>query len=263
MIYALAEAAYAFDYPPYLNAATKAARFIKKNLWKNQKLMRRWRDGEAMFSASLDEYAFMIKGVLSLFEANAGTEWLQWGIEMTQILKNQYKAENGAFYQTDGTDKNLILRKCQFSDGAEPSGNAIHCENLLRLHQLTYEEDYLLQAEDIFKGVAEYVENYSPGYCYHIMNLHRYYEEKTPTLVIALNSAREFEKELKQLIYQNFIPYKAIIWQSQDVELEEILPFSKEQIAQEDRTTLYICYDGICQAPLTDLKGMKEAIEKL
>jgi uncharacterized protein YyaL (SSP411 family) len=263
MIYTLAQAGKAFQHEPYLKAALKAAHFIKKYLWQDPELLRRWRDGQAMFSGSLDEYAFMIRGILSLFEANAGSEWLEWGIKMAQRLKERYKEEGGAFYQTDGSDKNLILRRCQFSDGAEPSGNAIHAENLLRLYQLTQQADYLEQAEDVFRGVKDYLENYPPGYCYHVMSLQRYYDRKAPTLVIALNSQKEYEAELKQKLYEQFIPHQAVIWQTQDVELEELLPFIQEQNARNDRTTLYICYEGICQQPLDQLSEMLEAIEKL
>lgn len=264
-IYTLAEAGKAFQHEPYLQAAIKAARFIKSRLWHEEGLLlRRWRDGQAMFSGSLDEYAFMIRGILSLFEANAGTEWLEWAIEMAQKLKQSYKdGERGAFYQTDGSDKNLLLRRCQFSDGAEPSGNAIHAENLLRLYQLTQEADYLQQAEDIFKGVKEFLENYPPGYCYHAMSLLRYYDKKAPTLVVALNSKKEHEKELQEKIYQYFLPHKAVIWQTHDVELEEILPFIKDQEGQNDLTTLYLCHEGVCQKPLTRLSEMMEAIGKL
>lgn len=263
MIYTLAEAGKAFQHEPFLQASLKAARFIKKQLWQDQELLRRWRDGQAMFSGSLDEYAFMIRGVLSLFEANAGTEWLEWAMEMAQRLKERYKEEDGAFYQTDGTDKNLILRRCQFSDGAEPSGNAIHTENLLKLYQMTQQPEYLGQAEDILKGVKDYLENYPPGYSYHVMNLQRYYDTKAPTIVIALNSKKEYEKELKQSLYEKFIPNKVVIWQNQDVELEELLPFMKDQNAQQDRTTLYICHEGVCQKPLNQLSEMLEALEKL
>lgn len=265
MIYTLAEAGAAFQEEEYIKAAIKSARFIKKHLWQNQnqQLLRRWREDQAMFAGSLDEYAFMIRGLLSLFEANAGSEWLEWAITMTQHLKEHYKEEAGAFYQTDGSDKNLILRRCQFSDGAEPSGNAIHAENLLRLYQITRQADYLLQVEDILKAVGDYLENYPPGYTYHVMNLCRYYNRKSPTLVIALNAKREYEKELKQAIYEKFIPHKANIWQNQDIELEEILPFIKDQNAMEDQTTLYICYEGVCQVPLNQLSNMIQAIEKL
>lgn len=263
VIYSLVEAANAFSAEAYLKAAIKAACFIKKNLWTGEMLLRRWREGEALFAASLDEYSFMIRACLSLFEANAGTEWLQWATEMTNLLKENYKSENGAFYQTDGTDKNLILRKCQFADGAEPSGNAVHCENLLRLHQLTGNQDYLTQAEDILKAVKEYLENYPPGYCYHVMNLQRYYDKKAPSLVIALDSQHHSEVEFKQLIYSNFILHKSIVWQTQDLELEELIPSIKEQEAQQDQTTLYICHQGVCLNPLTTLQESQEAIEKL
>ncbi|MCE2983112.1 MAG: thioredoxin domain-containing protein [Parachlamydia sp.] len=263
MIYSLAEASLAFDKKEYLEAAAKAARFIKRHLWHEGQLLRRWREGEAMHPAGLDEYAYMIRGILSLFEANAGTEWLQWAIEMAQILKSNFKAEEGAFFQTTGTDKNLILRKCQFSDGAEPSGNAVHCENLLRLYLFTADEAYLTQSEDILKAASEFIENYPPGYAYHIMNLQRYYNENSPTIVIALNSNKDHEPDLKDALYSRFIPHRAIIWQTQDVELEELLSYTKDQISIDDKTTLYVCFHGVCQAPLTELQAMKEAIAKL
>ncbi len=263
MIYTLAEAGRAFQSEPYLHAALKAARFIKIRLWQNQELLRRWRDGQAMFRGNLDEYAFMIRGILSLFEANLGSEWLDWAIEMAQKLKKDYKEEEGAFYQTDGSDHNLILRRCQFSDGAEPSGNAIHTENLLRLYQLTQHGDYLNQARDVFKAVKNYLENYPLGYCYHAMNLQYYYNKKAPALTIALNSKKEYEKELKQSLDQPFIPYKTIIWQIPDIDLEELLPLTKDQNARNDQTTLYLCYEGVCQKPIAHLPEMLETIRQL
>jgi uncharacterized protein YyaL (SSP411 family) len=261
MIYSLTEAGRAFQEPRYLNAALKGAQFIKKHLWQDQKLLRRWREGQAMFQGSLDEYAFMIRAVLSLFEANCGVEWLQWAIEMTDLLKQDYKEENGAFYQTDGKDPSLILRRCQFSDGAEPSGNAIHCENLLRLYQLTGEEDYCAQAEDVFKGVKPYLENYQPGYCYHVMNLQRYYDEHAPTLVVALHSNQHEKEEIEKLIYEKFIPHRALVWRTPHI--EDLIPFIQQQGPIEGQTTLYICYEGVCQKPVHSLSEIKEAIQKL
>lgn len=263
MIYTLSEAGKAFQYTPYIEAAVKAARFIKENLWINNELLRRWRENEAKFSAGLDEYAAMIRAALSLFEANAGTEWLNWAIEMANKLKEEFKSEDGAFYQTNGTNKRLILRTCEFSDGAEPSGNAIHTENLLRLYQITWNDDYLLQAEDVLCAVDRLIEQYPPGYCYHAMNLNFYYDDKSPTFVIALNSKKEYESILKKTLNENFIPHKSIIWQTQDIELEELLPELKEKLPIEDFTTLYICYEGVCQEPLTNLDEMVRAIEKL
>jgi len=263
MIHSMVEAGRAFQNTRYVNAAVKAAKFIKRNMWKDKLLLRRWRDGEAMFNAGLDEYAFLIRGVLSLYEADCGTEWLAWAMQMSQILTDQFKAEEGAFYQTDGSDPNIILRKCQFADGAEPSGNAMHGENLLRLYQITGHNDYLNQSKDILKGVKKYFESYAPGYCYHMINLLRYYDRHAPTFVIALNEEDEWAEQIRNTLYGEFIPHKSIIWRREgDKELFQILPSVKEQGPVKGKTTLYLCYMGVCQKPLNDIVAIQEAIRK-
>ncbi|MBS4168424.1 thioredoxin domain-containing protein [Parachlamydia sp. AcF125] len=265
MIHAMAEAGCAFGDKRFLAAAQNSAKFIKAKLWNEQGLLRRWRDNEAMFAAGLDEYAFLIRALLTLFETGCGTEWLQWALELNEILELQFKSENGAYYQTNGQDSSLIIRKCQFSDGAEPSGNAIQCENLLRFYQLTHEYSYLKNASDILRGARKLMEHYPPGYCYHLMNLHKYYaKDRLPTITIALNSQHAHFQELCQNLYQHFIPHKAVIWRYPDDELLfNLLPFVKEQVPLHDQTTLYICYGKQCDYPLVNLSEMLKAIGKL
>lgn len=264
MIFSMAEAGAAFDEKKFSEAAKRAAQFIKNHMWQDGHLLRRWREGEALYSAGLDEYAFLIKGVLSLFETGQGTEWLEWAIEMTAILQDQFKVDGGAFYQTDGRDPNIILRKCQFSDGAEPSGNAIHCENLLRLYQLTLDNHYLEQAEDILKASKKFIDSYSPGYCYHILNLLRYYDRQAITAVVALAPQEQHRNELQQLFYHNFMPHRAIIWKKEDDNsLVKIIPFVEKQKVINSQTTLYLCQHGVCTKPMTELSEIIEAIHKL
>lgn len=264
MIFSLAEASAALDEKLYLEAALQSAQFIHKYMWRENKLLRRWREGEATYAAGLDEYAFLIHGLLSLFEVSGESFWLEWSIQMTDLLRDQFKIEGGAFYQTDGSDPSIILRKCQFSDGAEPSGNAVHCENLLRLYQITGDSAYLDQAEDILRAVKKYIDNYSPGYSYHMMNLIRYYDQHAPTIVIALNSKQQFKEELRQLLYHSFIAHKSIIWRKEgDEELFRRIPFSRKQVPINDKTTMYLCYQGVCQKPMSELSEMIEAIHKL
>ena len=220
--------------------------------------------GRSDFNAGLDEYAFLIRGLISLFEANLGTHWLLWAKQLSDILVNKFKVADGAFFQTDGTDPSIILRKCQFSDGAEPSGNAIHCENLLRLYQITSDIDYLDQAEDILRAVKNYLDNYSPGYCYHIMNLNRFYDRHAPTIVIVLNDEHSYEKELSQAIYSHFVPHKSVIWRkNDDQELLHFIPFLQKQAPIDQKTTLYICHEGVCQKPIHDFQEMMESIQRL
>lgn len=264
MIHALASAGKAFEDSRYIAAAQRAAFFIKKNLWKNNKLLHRWREGEALYDAGLDDYAFLLQGIITLFEAGGDPQWLHWALELAEIIKDQFKAEEGAFYQTDGQTSHLILRKCQFSDGAEPSGNAIHTENLLRLYQLTFDDKYLKQAEDVLKAVKKYFDSYSPGYVYHIMNLLRYYDQQALTFVVALNQEEDLKEEIFHLLNEHFIAHKAVIWRKEnDNRLFELLPNIAQQKPIELQTTLYICREGVCERPLTNLDDIENSLRKL
>ncbi len=264
MIYSFAEAGAAMNSSAYIDQAVKAAKFHKENLWANGCLLRRWRDGEAKYRGGLEDYAFLIRALLSLFEIGCGNAYLEWALELTNVLSENFKEEEGGFYQTDGKDPHLIIRNCQFSDGAEPSGNAIHCENLLRLYQLTYEPRYLEGAGDILMAAKKYLDTYSPGYSYHILNLIRFYNRLAPTIVVALNKNRDFHKEIYEKVFSSYILNRAVIFRAEDdEELFSLIPFVKGQSPLMGRTTVYICHDRVCEKPLTDIDEIRAAIDKL
>jgi uncharacterized protein YyaL (SSP411 family) len=161
-------------------------------------------------------------------------------------------------------DKNLILRKVQLSDGAEPSGNAIHCENLLRLYNLTHDRSYLEQAEDILMATKRYIDNYSPGYTYHLFNTRRYYDKNAPLVVVALNKEERWREQIRQLLQYHFSPFKGIIWRREgDQKLFERIPFVEQQEPIDGETTLYICRQGVCKEPINDLTKMIAALNEL
>lgn len=264
LIYTLSEAGRVFQNPAYLEAAQNAARFVRDNLWKEGILYRRWREGDARFEGVLDDYACMIHGLISLFEADCGSEWLEFAIELATVLSVDFKAENGAFYFTNGKDPHLLLRSCEFYDGAEPSGNAIHTENLVRLYQITGIEDYRKEAEDILKAAKQHIDLYPPGACYHLMSLQRFIDQEKPTLVIALNEAEDNREEIAHLISQRFGPHKALVWRRESDEvLRDQAPLCRDKVAMDGKTTLYLCRQGRCEAPLTDFSKIQEVIEKL
>lgn len=254
MIYALAESGRVLGNEKYLVAAEKGARFLKENLWKEGVLYHRWREQEARFEGCLDDYAFLIHGLLSLFEADRGVEWLEFALNLAHALNQDFKAPQGAYYLTNGKDPNLIVRRCEFYDGAEPSGNAIHAENLLRLYAITGAPDFLTAAEDILRAAKEYIEAYPPGACYHLMVVMRYLDSEAPTFLISLNDSEQFREEIGKVITGHYIPHKTVIWhRAQDEELRDFVPWSREKKAFENKTTLYICTKKGCSEPLTEL----------
>ncbi|MCH9625579.1 MAG: hypothetical protein S4CHLAM123_07550 [Chlamydiales bacterium] len=264
MIYAFAEAGRVLNHSHYLDVAQTAAEFIHENLWVDGTLLRRWREGEARFDGCLDDHAFLIQGLLSLFEADRGSRWLEFALTLAHTLQTEFKAETGAYHLTNGKDPNIILRRTEFYDGAEPSGNAVHAENLLRLFQITGAQNYLEEALDILKAAKEHIDLYPPGACYHLMALQRYYDQNAPTITISLNEQEELKDEISKMLGGHFIPHKVVIWRREkDEELRDLVPACRTQPPVEGKTTLYICYKDRCLEPITDVSKMWDAINAL
>lgn len=263
MIHSLAEAGAVFQENSYTIAAKNGVNFIRTYLWNREYLFRRWRDGEILHRGGLDDYAFFIRALLTLFEKGEGEEYLEFAIKLTQRTKQLFKEEGGAFFQSDGQDASLILRKCSFSDGAEPSGNAVHTENLLRLYQITRENVYLEDAEDVLKAAKKYLDSYSPGYFFHIMNLNRYYDINKPTVIIALDNQWSYKEQLLKALNQRSIPHAVTVWIDRQKETHRLVPSFHTYPVKEGKTTLYICYEGRCDPPITDIHLMLEALQKL
>lgn len=264
MINAFAKVGFAKGDQRFIDAAIKTAQFIKNQLWKEGHLLRRYRDGESKFPAVLDDYAFMIKALLTLFESDSGSSWLEWAMQLADVLEKEFKAEGGAFYQSEKAIP-LLIRRCEFYDGAEPSGNAVHSENLLRLYQLTGAEKYLRQAEDILKAAKSNIEAFPPGASYHLTTLQRYLDIKAPLIVVALDEKESLKEDVKAAIGRHFSPHASLIWKRpKDELLERLLPnVFKEQPMIDGKTTLYICRQDHCEAPLTKKEDIVKAIENL
>ncbi|MBI4224684.1 MAG: thioredoxin domain-containing protein, partial [Deltaproteobacteria bacterium] len=132
MIAALAKGYQVLGDEKYLKAAQASARFIQNNLYKNGKLLRRFREGEAKFDGTLEDYAFLIHGLLSLYEADGNADWVHWALKLqTKQDEIFWDEENGGYFMGDPNDPALLVKKKELHDGATPSGNAVAALNLV------------------------------------------------------------------------------------------------------------------------------------
>lgn len=253
---ALAKAGQAFHNPHYFHAAEKTVKFIYENLWKDGRLLHRWCNQDARFPGILEDYAFLIKGLLSLAESVENPFYLKWACELSQILERDFKEIEGAFYQTNGQDL-LLFRKCDFSDGAEPSGNSVHAENLLRIYQMTADSNYLQQAEDILKASRYYILNTPSAAFYHMIAVLRYLDKNAPTIILGGNdlvSKGTIQKRISDL----FNPHLLAI----PFEYQHFL-ITENKCLLNEKLTMYLCYRNKCNSPLTKLEEIIESIDKL
>ncbi|MFX1341614.1 MAG: thioredoxin domain-containing protein, partial [Promethearchaeota archaeon] len=147
MIAALAKAARALNQPSYAKAAKRAVTFVLTKMQGDKgRLLHSYRDRDAGILAFLDDYAFMIWGLLELYETTFEPEHLQKAIELNaELLTHFWDKAGGGFFFTADDAEDLLVRKKDAYDGAIPSGNSVAMLNLLRLAHVTAESDLELK----------------------------------------------------------------------------------------------------------------------
>ncbi len=141
MIAALAESARVFNKPEYALAAKKAADFIiGRMLDEEGRLYHRYREGNAAITGFLDDYAFLVWGLIELYETVFDAEYLKLAVEFAKRMFQQFwDEERGGFFQTANSSEVALVRNKDSHDGAYPSGNSAAAFDLVRLARLTGE----------------------------------------------------------------------------------------------------------------------------
>jgi uncharacterized protein len=154
MIGAFSRAARVLPHSPsadrYLAAAERAARFIRESLWRtgDRRLLRRYRDNEAAIDGYAEDYAYLIFGLLELFQASGDPQWLDWATTLQQSQDEQFWDDGDAgWFSTRGDDPSVLLRLKEDYDGAEPSASSVSVLNLLTFAHLTGLEGAETKAE--------------------------------------------------------------------------------------------------------------------
>ncbi|XP_023004454.1 spermatogenesis-associated protein 20 [Cucurbita maxima] len=148
------------DAKEYFKVAEKAALFIRTKLYDEQthRLQHSFRNGPSKAPGFLDDYAFLIGGLLDLYEYGGGLNWLIWAIELQATQDELFlDREGGGYYNTAGEDPSILLRVKEDHDGAEPSGNSVSAINLVRLSSLVSgsKSDYYRQNAEHLLAVFE------------------------------------------------------------------------------------------------------------
>lgn len=184
MIASLAKGAAILDEPKYAEAAGRAAEFILTKMQKDGRLLRTYRGGEARLMATLSDYAFLIEGLINLYEATFERRWLDEAERLTDLsIRYYYDDKDGAFYFTASDAEKLLVRSKHPHDSAIPSGNSVHALNLQRLAILLGRKDYRAKAESIFRAFGgQAVE--SPGAFERLMCAADFHHDKVMEIAI-------------------------------------------------------------------------------
>ena len=170
IIAALAKAAQVLEDEDFLEAAKKAADFIFRRLEdSSNRLLHRYSEGDAAIPGFLDDYAFLIWGLLELYEATFSNEYLQKALDLNKVLFLDFWDEkNGGFYFTSANNEQLLIRQKEVYDGAIPSGNSVAFCNLLKLADFTGNKQFKQRAYQLLKAFSPMVEQNPSAYAYFL-----------------------------------------------------------------------------------------------
>lgn len=264
MIAALAKGAQVLQKSEYSVAADKGIRFILNNMRKeNGRLLARYRDGEAAYLAYLDDYAFMIWGLIEQYEATFDSYYLKVALELNQQMKELFwdSTDGGYFfYGEDG--ENLFARPKEIYDGAMPSGNSVAALNLIRLARLTGDPELEKDAEAQVKAFVGTVKEYPAGYAYFLMGL-SFVLGPTKEIVIAGEESDSSTMAMLEYLQTEYIPEAVLLFHPtpNGEGIKEIVPYVREQKSIDNKATAYVCENFACQSPTTDIEQLKKTIK--
>ncbi len=263
MIAAFAKAYSVLKIDEYLNVARKSADFILKNLYKDGKLLHRFRDGEAKIDGYLDDYSFFIWGLLELYEASFETQYLKTAIDLTEtMIQLFWDDENGGFYFTDSENKDVIFRQKELYDGAIPSGNSVALLDLVKLAKITGRSDFNEIIDKLVETFATMVKKYPSAYTFFLSSLSF---TLTQSFEIFIVGKRNELDEILKVINSKFLPNKVTLFKPSDEEsdITTISPFASEYKEINGKTTIYICTNYECKKPVNDIKELSELLEEI
>ncbi len=164
MIAALARAGRMLAEQRYIDAATRAANHILDHMRDDiGGLHRTMRNGEAKIPAFLEDYAFLVHGLIELHHCQPAERWLEAAASLTTQARERFAADSGGYHDTLADQRDLLVRTRSFYDGAISSGNSQMAHNLLNLHEITGDAQYLDQAIADMRSFAGTMRTYGAG----------------------------------------------------------------------------------------------------
>jgi hypothetical protein len=269
MIGAFARAAQVLGDGSYLSAAQSGAAFLKKNLFDaaTNELFRSHRDGPSAIRGFAVDYAFLISGLLDLYETDFDLGWLRWARQLQDTLDLHFwDQERGGYFSTADRDPEILLRLKEDYDGAEPAPNSVAVTNLWRLGQLYHNDVFLDHARHAVRSLSSRLE--AQPFAMPLL-LAGASLLKTPPIHLILHSPGPKHPRLAPLLAEarrRYLPQMVVI-RIADADARDT--FAPRHAAIENLPakaagpTAYLCEDFVCRLPVTEPGELREIISKL
>ncbi len=225
----------------YIDISEHIVTFIQKNMYKNNFLLRIYREDENKIFACLEDYASVILSSIALFEAGRGKKWLSFAYSLMEVVITHFKSIQGGFYSSHDEDTHVILRRCNFSDKSIPSENSLIAEALIKFYYLFDDNRFLEEAIRLLEKskVHMKMDIISSVSCLTIflkLKMNNLFK-----IVILLDSNKLFKDELESLFLSLYFPNKVVLWLEEE-DISSTILFTKKLDLKlvKNKTTIFL-----------------------
>jgi uncharacterized protein len=265
MVSAFARGAQVLDDASYLETATRAADFIRKNLYDESRkiLFRSYRDGRSQVEGFADDYAFFVQGLLDLYEASFEMRWLKVALELQgQMDALFWDQKGGGYFAVTGHDTSILLRMKEENDSAEPAASSVAALNLARLAAIRSDRELRARAKKTVKAFARQLMHF-PSALPQMLVAFDFLESAPGQIVVVGELSDARTEELLGEVRRHFLP-RAITLLADGAEGQNFLAEKNEAVRAmkpvDGKPVVYICEDFTCKAPVTDVRELRKLL---
>ncbi|MCZ7395161.1 MAG: thioredoxin domain-containing protein [Candidatus Methanoperedens sp.] len=264
MIAALAKGAAVFDEPAYAGAAKQALDFILLKMSdKEGRLYHRYRGGEAAVPGFLDDYAFLIWGLIELYETTFEIRYLKKVHELcNDMIRHFWDEENRGFHLTADDAEKVLVRRKELYDGALPAGNSVAMLNLIRLGKMTANPEFEKKGVQIGRAFSKSISQAPAAYTM-LMAALDFAIGPSSEVVVAGDMEAADTKNMLAALRREFIPEKVVIFRplGEAAEIIHLAGYTRNMLGMEGKATAYVCRDFSCRLPTTDIGEMLKLLK--
>jgi hypothetical protein len=266
MIGAMAVAAQVTGLERFRHSAEHAAAFVLRDLRVDNRLRRSYRQGRARFDGCLQDYAFMIQGLLDLYELTFDQLWIDEARVLNDYVIGHFWDEAGqSFFFTSDEHEELIARRKDYQDGALPSGTGVQALNMIRLSLLTGDSRARDRAEQTVQTYGKLLPEYPRAFL-SLVTAASWLQDggREVALVGTVDDAET--QEMLRIARREFLPYSVVALADPTVDshrrqaLEAAVPLLAGKKPIDGQTTAYVCRQAVCREPVLSSEDFRRVL---
>jgi hypothetical protein len=253
---ALARGAQVLGEVRYLEAAQACAAFLRKELWREGRLLRVWRQGRAHTAAFLEDHAAVVEGLVDLFETDFDAASLRWAEALGEVMLARFHDPvDGGFFSTEPDQPDLLFRQKPGFDNAIPSGNTLAARALLRLSRHLQREDFRAATEGTLQCFGPWMTR-APRAFLGLLGVLDLVRREHLDVALSGDPGDPLVRDMLREVHRRFLPGRVL-----SVSGDQLLPLHEGRGLSPGRPLAFVCRGRTCAAPVGTSRELGDLLQ--